>query len=204
MEDVVDLDAEPYASPYPLVCFEDSPYQLVSAVRQPLPAAPGAPVRYDDEYRREGTCNLCMCFEPLQGWRPVKITDRGTAPDCAYGMEALVAIHVPQATAIRVVLANLTTHTPAARYATFPPAEAYRILRQLACHYPPKHGSGLHMAESEFAVVAAQCLDRRLGNQEMVRRAITAWETRRNAAKATADWRLTTTKARRKRKHIYP
>jgi hypothetical protein len=60
------------------------------------------------------------------------------------------------------------------------------------------------MAESEFAVIATQCLDRRLGNQEMVRREIAAWEARRNVAKATVEWRFTTTKARRKLRHIYP
>jgi hypothetical protein len=89
-------------------------------------------------------------------------------------------------------------------YATFPPAEACRILRKLDVHYTPKHGSWLNMAEIEFAMVATQCLDRRLGNQETVRREIAGWEARRNAAKASVDWRFTTTKARRKLKHIYP
>jgi hypothetical protein len=68
---------------------------------------------------------------------------------------------------------------------------------------PPKHGSWLTMAAIECAVVATQCLDRRLGHQETVRRAITAWETRRKAAKAIVDWRFTTSKARRKLKHIH-
>jgi hypothetical protein len=60
------------------------------------------------------------------------------------------------------------------------------------------------MAEIEFAVVSTQCLDRRLGDPELVRHAIAAWETRRNAAKATVAWRFTTVKARRKLKHSYP
>ena len=60
------------------------------------------------------------------------------------------------------------------------------------------------MAEIEFAVVSTQCLDRRLGTQETVRRAIAAWETHRNAEKATVDWRFTTAKARRKLKCLYP
>jgi hypothetical protein len=204
MEDILDLYAELYDPLYPLVCFDESPYQLISEVRQPLPAAPGQPGRYDYEYRREGTCNLFMFFEPLQGWRHVKVTDRRTTQDFAHCMRDLVDIHFPQAAVISVVLDNLNTHTPAALYATFPPAEACRILRKLDFHYTPKHGSWLNMAEIEFAVVATQCLDRRLGHQEAVRRAITAWETRRNAAKATVDWRFTTTKARRKLKHIYP
>jgi Homeodomain-like domain len=35
MEDVLDLCAEPYDSHYPVVCFDESPYRLVSEVRQP-------------------------------------------------------------------------------------------------------------------------------------------------------------------------
>jgi len=204
MEDILDLYAEPYDPHYPLVCFDESPYQLVSEVRQPLPVAPGHPVRYDYEYRREGTCNLFLFFEPLQGWRHVKVTDRRTAQDFAHCMQDLVDVHFPRADVISVVLDNLNTHTPVALYATFPPAEACRILRKLDFHYTPKHGSWLNMAEIEFAVVATQCLDRRLGNQATVRREIAAWEAWRNAAKATVDWRFTTTKARRKLKHIYP
>jgi hypothetical protein len=180
------------------------PHQLVSEVCQPLPVTPGYPARYDYEYRREGTCNLFMCFEPLQGWRHVKVTDRRTTQDFAHCMQELVDVHFPQATVISVVLDNLNTHTPAALYATFPPTEACRILRKLDFHYTPKHGSWLNMAEIEFAVVSTQCLDRRLGDQETVRRAIAAWEARRNAAKAIVDWRFTTAKARRKLKHIYP
>jgi hypothetical protein len=204
MEDILDLYMEPYDSQYPLVCFDESPYQLVSEVRQPLAAAPGQPMRYDYEYRREGTCNLFMAFEPLQGWRHVKVTDRRTAQDFAHCMKDLVDVHFCKAAVVSVVLDNLNTHTPAALYATFPPAEACRILRRLDFHDTPKHGSWLNMAEIEFAVVSTQCLDRRLGDQETVRRAIAVWQTRRNAEKATVDWRFTTAKARRKLKHIYP
>jgi hypothetical protein len=204
MEDILDLYGEPYDSQYPVVCFDESPYQLVSEVRQPLPVRPGQPARYDYEYRREGTCNLFMCFEPLQGWRHVKVTARRTTQDFAHCMQDLVDVHFPQATVISVVLDNLNTHTPAALYATFPPAEACRILRTLDFHYTPKHGSWLNMAEIEFAVVSTQCLGQRLGDQETVRRAVAAWETQRNAAKATVDWRFTTAKARRKLRHIYP
>jgi hypothetical protein len=204
MEDVLDLYAEPHDPRYPVVCFDEKLYQLVSEVREPLPVGPGQPARYDYEYRREGTCNLFMCFEPLQGWRHVQVTDRRTAQDFACCMRELVDVHFPQATVLSVVLDNLNTHTPAALYATFPPGEARRVLRKLDFHYTPKHGSWLNMAEIELAAVSTQCLNRRLGDQETVRRAMAAWESRRNAAKATVDWHFTTAKARRKLKHIYP
>ncbi len=145
-----------------------------------------------------------MFFEPLRGWRHVKVTDRRTAQHLAYCLNDLVATHCPQATVISVVLDNLNPHTPAALSATFPPAEACRILRKLDFHYTPKHGSWLNMAAIEVAVVSRPCRDRRVGDQETVRREIVTWETRRNEQKATADWRFTTEKARRKLKCLYP
>ena len=54
MEDVLDLYEEPYDPRYPQVCFDERPYQLVSEKRQPWPAQPGKPLRYDYEYKREG------------------------------------------------------------------------------------------------------------------------------------------------------
>jgi DDE superfamily endonuclease len=204
MEDVLDLYTEPYDRRYPVVCFDESPYQLVSEVRQPVLAAPGPPVRYDYEYRREGTCHLFMCLQPLGGWRHVKVTDRRTAQDFAHGMKDLVDSHVPQATLISVVLDNLNTHSPAAWYDTLTPAEARRLRQHLEFRYTPTHGSWLNMAAIECAVLSTQCLTRRLPHQVTVRRRIEAWETGRNAATATINGRFTTTKARRTLKRLYP
>jgi len=58
MEDVLDLYAEEYDPHYPVVCFDESPYQLVREVRTLLPAQKGQPRRYDYEYKCEGSCNL--------------------------------------------------------------------------------------------------------------------------------------------------
>jgi hypothetical protein len=204
MEDILDLYAEPYDTRYPVVCFDDSPYQLVSEVRQPLPVAPGRPARYDYEYRREGTCNLFIFFQPLQGWRHLKVTARRTAQDFAHCMKDLVDTHFPEARSISVVLDNLNTHTPAALYETFAPGEARRILCKLDLRYTPKHGSWLNMAEIEFAVLAKQCLDQRLPDPGSVCQQIAAWEARRNATQATVHWRFTTSKARRTLKGLYP
>jgi hypothetical protein len=145
-----------------------------------------------------------MGFEPLQGWRHVKVTARRTAQAFAHCRPDLVHVHFPQATVISVGLDTLNPHTPAALYATCPPAEACRLLRRWDCRDPPKHGRWLNMVAIECAVVSTQGLARRLGDQETVRRAVAAWETQRNTAKATVDWRFTTAKARRKLRHIYP
>jgi hypothetical protein len=204
MEDILALYAEPYDPRYPVICVDESPYQLISEVRQPLPMVPGQLLRYDYEYRREGTCNLFMLFQPLKGWRHIKVTDRRTAKDFAHCMQELVDVHFPKAALISVVLDNLNTHTPAALYEAFPPVEARRLLRKLDFRYTPKHGSWLNMAEIEFAVVSKQGLDQRLPTQERVRRITTAWETQRNAVQATVNWRFTIAKARRKLKRLYP
>jgi DDE superfamily endonuclease len=204
MEDILDLYAEPYDPRYPVVCFDESPYQLVSEVRRPLPMAPGRPVRYDYEYRREGTCNLFLFLQPLQGWRHVQVTARRTAQDFAHCMQDLVNTHFPDARLISVVLDNLNTHTPAALYETFAPAEARRILCKLDFRYTPKHGSWLNMAEIEFAVVTKQCLNQRLPDQVAVSQTIATWEHHRNAAQATINWQFTTAKARHKLKGLDP
>src|SRR3712207_8185941 len=79
-----------------------------------------------------------------------------------------------------------------------------RILRKLDFRYTPKHGSWLNMAEIEFAVVTKPCLSQRSPDQVTVGQKIAAWETCRNAARATVHWQFTTSKARRKLKALYP
>ncbi len=143
MEDVLDLYAQPYDPLRPVICFDELPYQLLRDVLAPQPCAPGRPAREDYAYAREGMCNLFMSFQPLQGWRHIDVTARRTSQDFAYQMQALVDVHFPDAEVIRVVLDNLNTHTPAALYQTFAPAEARRLTQKLEFHYTPKHGSWL-------------------------------------------------------------
>ena len=71
-------------------------------------------------------------------------------------------------------------------------------------HYTPKHGSWLDMAESELAVLAAQCLDRRIPDKQILIHQVAAWEADRNVHHAKADWQFTTDAARIKLKHLYP
>jgi DDE superfamily endonuclease len=204
MEDVLDLYAQPYDGRYPVVCFDESPYQLVGEVRHPQAPQPGKPQRYDYQYQRNGTCNLFMFFEPRNGWRHVEVTNRRTKQDFAHCMQMLVDGYYPEAEVIRVVVDNLNTHTPAALYETFPPAEAHRILQRVDFHYTPKHGSWLNMVEIEFSVLTGQCLQRRLPDKEIVQCEVAAWERQRNVAKATVQWRFTTDKARAKLQRLYP
>ncbi len=86
MEDVLDLYAQPYDPLIPQVCFDERPCQLLSEKRIPIPSQPGQPERYDYEYKREGTCNLFAFFQPLAGWRHIKVTSPRTAQDFAHCM----------------------------------------------------------------------------------------------------------------------
>ncbi len=93
---------------------------------------------------------------------------------------------------------------PASLYKAFKPDEAKRILDKLEFHYTPKHGSWLNMAEIELSVLARQCLDRRIPDQETLKQEVAAWEQRRNREAHTIDWRFTTADARIKLKRLYP
>ena len=203
MEDVLDLYAEAYDPKRPVVCLDESPYQLVSEKRTSIPVAEGRPARVDYEYKREGTCNLFMFFQPLTGWRHVKVTERRTGEDFAQCLKDLEEMHFPDAEVIRLVTDQLNTHRPAVLYAAFEPEEARRIARKLEWHYTPKHGSWLDMAEVELAVLNRQCLDRRIPDRETVAQVVSVWEERRNEAGATVEWQFTTDKARDKRKRVY-
>ena len=59
----------------------------------------------------------------------------------------------------------------------------------------PKHGSWLDLAESELGVLAAQCLDQRIPDKQLVVDQVGAWMLKRNATKAGAGWRFTTSDA---------
>jgi len=204
MEAILDLYAENYNPLRPLIGFDEFPYQMVAEKCLPLPLQPGKPMRYDYEYRRMGTCNLFMFFQPQAGWRHVEVTEQRTKQDFAHCMKNLVDIHFPEAQVIRVVLDNLNTHTPASLYETFVPEEARRILRKLEFHYTPKHASWLNMAEIEISVLDRQCLDRRLPELTLVRSEVAAWEDQRNQQRATVDWQFTNSKARSKLQYLYP
>jgi transposase len=204
MEDVLDLYAEPEDPQHPIVNFDETPYQMIGEVRTPLPTQEGKPQRYDYEYKREGTCNLFVSLCSNSGWRHVEVTARRTKDDFAYAMRDLLDIHFPAAEKIRVVLDNLNTHTPAALYEAFEPAEARRILRKLEFHYTPKHASWLNMVEIEIGVLVGQCLDRRIPDIETVKREVSAWQTSRNQKQVKIDWQFTTEAARKKLGRLYP
>ena len=51
MEDVLEVYSRPYNPQFPLLCMDEFSKQLLSETRLPLPAEPGAPLKYDYELR---------------------------------------------------------------------------------------------------------------------------------------------------------
>ncbi|MXW86068.1 MAG: IS630 family transposase [Boseongicola sp. SB0673_bin_14] len=204
MEDVLDLYNETPDPNRPVVCFDESPVQLIGETRTPVPARPGQPRRFDHECRRNGTANLFVAPGTHRGWRKVKVTERRTATDFAACMRELSDVHFPEADRIRVVLDNLSTHTPASLYNALPAEEARRILRRIEFHYTPKHASWLNMVEIEIGVLQRQCLSRRIPDRATLETETAAWEKQRNASKAQVNWTFTAEKAKDSMARAYP
>jgi hypothetical protein len=189
---------------HPLGNMAEKPGQLMQETRTPLPAKPGKPWRDDDEAERVGTANGVLGTEPLTGGRPLALSAQRTAVAWAHQSKHLLADCYPDADKVIVVCANLNPPQLASLSAAFEPQEARRLAPRLAIHYTPKHGSWLHIAESELRVLTQPCLDRRIAEIEMLRQATKAWEHARNAKQTGVDWQLTTDDARMRLKRLYP
>jgi hypothetical protein len=204
MEEVLELYQQPYDPKYPVVNMDEKPMQLIQETRQPLPAKPGKPTRYDYEYERIGTANVFLFTEPLTGWRTVDVHEQRTAVDWAQQIKHLLDDQYPHAEKVRLVCDNLNTHKVASLYEAFEPQEARRLARRLELHYTPKHGSWLNIAEIELSVLSKQCLHRRIADLATLRHETKAWEHARNATQTGVDWQFTTEDARIKLKRLYP
>jgi hypothetical protein len=207
MEDVLDLYAEEYDPAYPTVCLDEKPVTLHEETRSPLPSVPGPHghvERRDYEYVRQGTANLFVLVEPLAGWRHVSVTARRTKVDYADQLRYLADVVYPRAEYIRLVQDNLNTHTLAALYEVFPPAEARRLASRFEVHYTPKHGSWLNMAEIEISILERNCLSRPVGDLATLHTRVAAVERERNAARCTIHWQFTSQQARTTLADLYP
>ena len=203
MENILNLYEQPYDPKRPLICFDERPCQLIEDVLVPLPMEPGKPKRQDYQYKRNGVCTVLMAFEPATGWRFVQVRSRRTKKDYAEFMHAL-AQQFPQAEGIRLIQDNLNTHSPGSFYEVFKPEAAFALAQRFGMHYTPDHASWLNMVEIELSLLSKQCLDRRIGQVEILRREVLAWAKRRNAQRATIHWQFTKSKAREKFKKFYP
>jgi len=203
MEMVLDVYKRDFDPQYPVICMDESPKQLISETKTPVPASPGQPARHDYEYKRCGVCNIFMVCEPLAGWRTVKITERKTKQDWALLLED-IAGQYQEAKKITLVMDNLNTHEPGSLYEAFAPDHAKALWDRFEFIYTPKHGSWLNMAEIELRVLIGQCLNRRIDNIEAVKKESAAWQVSRNNKEAKVNWRFKAEDARIKLKRLYP
>ena len=206
MEDILDLYEEPYDPKQPVIGVDERPCQLIGDVVVPIPMKPGKPKKEDNEYERNGTCNVFIACEPLTGWRYVEVRKQRTKMDYAEFMDNVSEIYLkmhPEAEVLRVVQDNLNTHTYGSFYERFDPEKARYLKNRFEFHYTPKKGSWLNMAEIELSALARQCLDRRIGDAETLEREAKAWEGDRNQKKIMIRWRFTTNHAREKLERHY-
>ncbi|WP_348646456.1 IS630 family transposase [Rhizobium leguminosarum] len=152
MEDVLDLYAETPDPQRPVVCFDESPTQLIGEVREPIAAKPGQLERYDCVVspKRHGQ-SVC-----LHGRPPALAQGEGHR---SANQPRLRRVHartsrrrLSRRPIIRVVMDNLFTHS-AALYDAFPAPQARRMLKRLEFHHTPKHASWLNMVEIEIGVL---------------------------------------------------
>lgn len=203
MEDVLNLYEQPYDADNPLICFDERPCQLIDDVLQPLPMKAGQPKREDYHYKRNGTCNVFIALQPHTGQRLVEVYERKTHKEYADFFRQL-SDHYPDASTIPVVQDNLSTHSPASFYKRFKPSEAFALASKFQMHYTPTNASWLNMAEIELSALAKQCLDRRIGDIQTLKREVLAWAENRNQKRIKVKWQFTTDKARDKFSRFYP
>ena len=204
MEDILNVYQRDYSVHNPLVCMDETSKQLTKETRVPIPANTDHVEYYDSEYERNGTANIFMFFNPIEGKRRVDITDNRTAKDWAHQIRQLVDVDYPEAKKITLVMDNLNTHVGASLYKTFNPKEARRILDKLDFHYTPKHGSWLNMAEIEFSILGSECLDRRIPDKTALINEINAWTEERNSKESKIIWHFKNEDASIKLKWLYP
>lgn len=198
----MDLYQQPYDPKHPVICYDEKQFQKLSNVIADIPMKPGSPRKQDSEYKREGTCCILIAFEPKTGKRIIQVKDRRTKMDYAYFMKDLVQDY-PEAEYVKLVQDNLNTHTAASFYEAFPPQEAFDLMKKFEYHYTPIKGSWLNMVEIEISALSRQCLDRRIGDIELLAREVSAWERERNRNKVTVHWEFSKEKAREKLQRHY-
>ena len=204
MEDILDVYTRKHDKKYPLVCADECPRQLIGEVRTPIPAEPGKTIRFDTEYKRNGTCEIFMFAAPLEGWRRAEVTEQRTKTDWGHQIKKLVTVDFPDAEKIVLVHDNLNTHTIGALYKTFPPEEARRLRNKLEIHTTPKHGGWLNMSEIEINVLVNHGLSKRVSSIQQMRKEVAAWNKARNKTASKINWRFTTENARIKLNRLYP
>jgi hypothetical protein len=204
MEDILEVYKKGYREDYPVICMDESNKQHEEEKIKGIAAKPGKLERFDTSYEKNGVSNIFLSFEPLTGKRWVNVSERRTRLDWARHIQELVEVHYSHAKKVVLVVDNLNIHTGAALYELLEPTHARRVVEKIEFHYTPKHGSWLNMAEIELSHLFRQCLNRRLGNMNAVKKEVDNWMEERNKNAYVTNWQFTAADARIKLKRLYP
>jgi DDE superfamily endonuclease len=203
MEDVLDVYARPYNADNPVVCYDESPKQLVSEIRKSYIDDKG--VKYEDcEYQREGAAELVMIVEPLGKRREVFVVDDHTGNTWAKMIGYIAEQMYPSAQKITIVEDNLSSHRKHNLYNVFEPERARAIINRIEFIYTPKHGSWLNIAECELSVLSRQALNDRFASKNALENRVNQWVKDRNGTQKGVDWQFKIADARVKLKRLYP
>jgi DDE superfamily endonuclease len=156
---------------------------------------------------RRGTCSIFCWVEPLAGWRRVDAQPQQTKIDWAHQVKRLLTLDYPASAGVEkvvLVMDNLNTHGIGSLYEAFEPAEAFALAQRLEIHHTPKHRSWLNIAEIELAALTRQCLDRRIGDLDLLNTELAAWQSATNTDQRQVEWQFTTHDARIKLHRLYP
>ena len=200
---MIEIYGLPLDEQNPGVCFDESPFQLLREVRGPMPVAAGRPRREGSEYELCGVAAVMMICQPAAGWRKCMVMAHCKKTDFATVCKELDRMFL-DAHQITRVCDNLSTHTKGALYATFPPAQARRLVKKIEIRHTPKHGSWLNIAELEFAVLGRTVFKKRIVDNEQLQRELEAICAHRNAQAKPVRWQFNLTKARVKMAWVYP
>lgn len=189
---------------YPLIVFDEKPFQLLGHELEPLPCEPGQPKREDHKYIRNGTVCLLVAYAPFLGKRFIWVSPKRRAHDYAYFIKWLFEQCLPDVEGITLVQDNLNTHCVSSLYKTFSPQEAFALDRKIDWHYTPVNASWLNMAEIEIHALTVQGLrNRRFDSMKTVTEQLNHLVKERNEKAIKVNWRFTVDHARDKFKRFY-
>ena len=146
-------------------------------------------------YEKLGSCALLAAIEPLTGRRLGQVHPQRTKREYMVFCQALAAQY-PDAIKIRLVQDNLNTHNASAIYEQLPADEAYAVAQRFEFIYTPQSASWLNMIECEFAVLARQCLNRRIATIETLRTEVLALLDERSRKQIKIEWQFSIQAAR--------
>ena len=140
METILALYALPYDPAFPVVCFDERPCFLIGDLVEPIALQTGRLRKEHYAYEKLGSCALLAAIEPLTGQRVAQVYDHRTKKEFALFCQA-VANAFPDATRIRLILDNLSTHDISAFYEHLPADQAFVLAQRFDFVFTPKSAS---------------------------------------------------------------